>query len=72
LAYVDDSTAEEIAAQKGTPTEPGTPNQYRSRTVEENLQLFAEMKAMVSIPMALKYYALRSIWHRPTCTFATH
>ncbi|PJJ83431.1 glutamine--tRNA ligase/YqeY domain fusion protein [Mucilaginibacter auburnensis] len=45
LAYVDDSTAEEIAAQKGTPTEPGTPNQYRSRSVEENLQLFAEMKA---------------------------
>ncbi|MDO3643948.1 glutamine--tRNA ligase/YqeY domain fusion protein [Mucilaginibacter sp. L3T2-6] len=45
LAYVDDSTADEIAAQKGTPTEPGTPNQYRNRSVEENLQLFAEMKA---------------------------
>ena len=45
LAYVDDSTAEEIAAQKGTPTEPGTPNIYRSRSVEENLTLFAEMKA---------------------------
>jgi glutaminyl-tRNA synthetase len=45
LAYVDDSTAEEIAAQKGTPTEPGTPNVYRSRSVEENLQLFADMKA---------------------------
>ncbi|NHA07779.1 glutamine--tRNA ligase/YqeY domain fusion protein [Mucilaginibacter sp. HC2] len=45
LAYVDDSTAEEIAKQKGTPTEPGTPNQYRSRSVEENLQLFADMKA---------------------------
>jgi glutaminyl-tRNA synthetase len=45
LAYVDDSTAEEIAAQKGTPTEPGTPNEYRSRGVEENLQLFADMKA---------------------------
>ncbi|CAN5296707.1 glutamine--tRNA ligase/YqeY domain fusion protein [soil metagenome] len=44
LAYIDDSTAEEIAAQKGTPTEPGTPNQYRSRSVEENLQLFADMK----------------------------
>src|SRR5436305_591150 len=37
LAYVDDSTAEEIAAQKGTPTEPGTGNAYRDRTVEENL-----------------------------------
>jgi glutaminyl-tRNA synthetase len=45
LAYVDDSTAEEIAKQKGTPTEPGKPNEYRSRSVEENLQLFADMKA---------------------------
>ena len=45
LAYVDDSTAEEIAAQKGTPTEPGTPNQYRSRSIEENVALFEEMKA---------------------------
>jgi glutaminyl-tRNA synthetase len=45
LAYVDDSSAEEIAAQKGTPTEPGIPNQYRSRGIEENLALFAEMKA---------------------------
>ncbi len=44
LAYVDDSTAEEIAAQKGTPTEPGTGNAYRDRTVEENLALFTEMK----------------------------
>src|SRR5580698_6361605 len=43
LAYVDDSTAEEIAAQKGTPTEPGTGNEYRNRSVEENLRLFAEM-----------------------------
>ncbi|MRX47721.1 glutamine--tRNA ligase/YqeY domain fusion protein [Pedobacter puniceum] len=45
LAYVDDSTAEEIAAGKGTPTEAGTPNIYRSRSIEENLQLFEEMKA---------------------------
>eukprot|EP01037_Dinobryon_pediforme_P007510 gene7511-7575_t len=45
LAYVDDSTAEEIAAQKGTPTEPGRANAYRSRSVEENLELFAAMKA---------------------------
>ena len=44
LAYVDDSTPEEIAAQKGTPTEPGAGNAYRNRSVEENLQLFAEMK----------------------------
>lgn len=45
LAYVDDSTAEEIAVQKGTPTEAGVANQYRSRSIEENLQLFADMKA---------------------------
>ena len=45
LAYVDDSTAEEIAAQKGTPTEPGVLNKYRDRTVDENLDLFRRMKA---------------------------
>lgn len=44
LAYVDDSTAEEIAAGKGTPTTPGTPTPFRSRTIEENLRLFEEMK----------------------------
>ena len=45
LAYVDDSTSEEIAKQKGTPTQPGTNSPYRDRSIEENLQLFAEMKA---------------------------
>ena len=44
FAYVDDSTAEEIAASKGTPTEPGTPTPYRDRSVAENLRLFAEMR----------------------------
>ncbi|MBV8391058.1 MAG: glutamine--tRNA ligase/YqeY domain fusion protein [Mucilaginibacter sp.] len=44
LAYVDDSTPEEIAAQKGTPTEPGVGNEYRNRSIEENLRLFEEMK----------------------------
>ncbi|MES2371438.1 MAG: glutamine--tRNA ligase/YqeY domain fusion protein [Bacteroidota bacterium] len=44
LAYVDDSTSEEIAQQKGTPTTPGIRNIYADRTVEENLQLFAEMR----------------------------
>jgi len=44
LAYVDDSTPEEIAAQKGTPTEPGKGNEYRNRSIEENLRLFEEMK----------------------------
>lgn len=45
LAYVDDSTAEEIALQKGTPTVPGTGNAYRNRSIAENLELFAAMKA---------------------------
>ncbi|GAA4804821.1 glutamine--tRNA ligase/YqeY domain fusion protein [Olivibacter ginsenosidimutans] len=45
LAYVDDSTPEEIAASKGTPTEAGVPTPYRNRSIEENLQLFTEMKA---------------------------
>ncbi len=45
LAYVDDSTSEEMAAMKGTPTEPGKNSPSRSRTVEENLELFAKMKA---------------------------
>ena len=45
LAYVDDSTSEEIAAEKGTPTEPGIESPYRNRPVEENLRLFADMKA---------------------------
>ena len=44
LAYVDDSTAEEIAQQKGTPTVPGTGNAFRNRTIAENVALFADMK----------------------------
>jgi glutaminyl-tRNA synthetase len=45
LAYVDDSTSEEIAKQKGTPTTPGTNSPFRSRTIEENLTMFADMRA---------------------------
>jgi glutaminyl-tRNA synthetase len=44
LAYVDDSTAEEIAEQKGTPTQAGRRNKFAERTIEENLQLFADMR----------------------------
>ncbi|MCW3805860.1 glutamine--tRNA ligase/YqeY domain fusion protein [Plebeiibacterium marinum] len=43
-AYVDDQSAEEIASQKGTPTEPGQESPYRNRSVEENLDLFERMK----------------------------
>ncbi|HRC31968.1 MAG TPA: glutamine--tRNA ligase/YqeY domain fusion protein [Bacteroidia bacterium] len=45
LAYVDDQTAEQMAAHKGTPTEPGTLSKYTRRTVEENLDLFTRMRA---------------------------
>jgi glutaminyl-tRNA synthetase len=44
LAYVDDSTSEEIAAQKGTPTQPGKDSPFRNRSIEENKKLFLEMK----------------------------
>ncbi|WP_040757462.1 glutamine--tRNA ligase/YqeY domain fusion protein [Winogradskyella psychrotolerans] len=44
-AYVDSQTSEEIAQQKGTPTQVGTNSPYRSRSVEENLDLFQRMKA---------------------------
>ena len=44
LAYVDDSTAEEIAAMKGTPTVPGSNSPFRNRTVEENVDLFSRMR----------------------------
>ena len=43
-AYVDSQTSEEIAEQKGTPTQPGKPSPYRERSVEENLELFEKMK----------------------------
>ena len=45
LAYVDDSTSEEIAAMKGNPVQPGVESPFRNRSVEENLDLFAQMKA---------------------------
>jgi glutaminyl-tRNA synthetase len=44
FAYVDDSTSEEMAAMKGTPTEPGRPSPYRNRSVEESLDLFERMR----------------------------
>lgn len=43
-AYVDSQTSEEIATQKGTPTQVGTNSPYRDRSVEENLELFEKMK----------------------------
>jgi glutaminyl-tRNA synthetase len=43
-AYVDDLTADEIRQHRGTLTEPGTDSPYRSRAIEENLNLFIRMK----------------------------
>jgi len=43
-AYVDDQTSEQIAQQKGTPTQAGTESPFRNRSVEENLELFEKMK----------------------------
>ena len=45
LAYVDSQDSETIASQKGTPTSPGINSPFRDRPIEENKQLFAEMKA---------------------------
>lgn len=45
LAYVDDSASEEIAALKGTPSQPGKDSPYRTRSMEENLKLFEDMRA---------------------------
>ena len=43
MAYVDEQTSEQIAAQKGTPTQPGTPSPYRDRPIGESLELFHKM-----------------------------
>jgi glutaminyl-tRNA synthetase len=43
-AYVDSQSSEEMAKQKGTPTQVGTDSPYRNRSVEENLDLFERMK----------------------------
>lgn len=48
-AYVDEQTSEQIAEQKGTPTEPGKPSPYRDRPVEENLKLFNYMNTAEAV-----------------------
>ena len=45
LAYVDDSSSEEIAALKGTPTQPGKDSPFRVRSILENRELFGQMRA---------------------------
>ena len=44
-AYIDEQSSEEIAAQKGTPTQPGTESPYRNRPIEESLELFNKMNS---------------------------
>ena len=44
-AYIDEQTSEQIAQQKGTPTQPGTESPYRNRPIEENLELFHKMNS---------------------------
>lgn len=80
LAYVDDSTPEEMKAMRGTLTEPGIESPYRNRSIEENLTLFEEMRAgkfengskilrakidMTSSNMNLRDPALYRIVHAP-------
>ena len=43
-AYIDSQTSSEIAAQKGTPTEPGKESPFRNRPIEESLEIFSKMK----------------------------
>ena len=44
-AYIDEQTSEQIAEQKGTPTQPGVESPYRNRPIEENLELFQKMNS---------------------------
>ena len=57
-AYIDEQTSEQIAQQKGTPTQPGIESPYRNRPIEESLALFKKMNTR------------RSTWQTRTCTSA--
>ena len=48
-AYIDEQTSEQIAEQKGTPTQAGTPSPYRDRPIEENLRLFELMNTAEAV-----------------------
>ena len=49
MAYVDEQTSEQIAEQKGTPTQPGRPSPFRDRPIEENLRLFEQMNTAEAV-----------------------
>lgn len=69
-AYVDEQTSEEIAAQKGTPTQPGQESPYRNRPIEESLELFEKMNTGEIAEGAMVLRA-KSIWPILTCISAT-
>ena len=69
-AYVCDLSPEEIREYRGTLTEPGKNSPYRDRSVEENLELFENMKT-VNTRTERKCSVPRSIWHPPTSTCVT-
>lgn len=60
-AFVCDLTAEQIREYRGTLTEPGKESPYRNRSVEENLQLFEEMKT-ASMQTERRYFVQRLTW----------
>ena len=64
LAYVDDQTGQEIHDTRGDLKTPGTDSPWRNRTAEENLKLFADMKAGV-YPDGSKVLRAKLIWHHP-------
>ena len=49
MAYVDEQTSEQIAEQRGTPTQPGKPSPFRDRPIEENLRLFQHMNTAEAV-----------------------
>ena len=63
-AYVDEQTSEQIAAQKGTPTQPGTPSPFRDRPAEESLALFEKMNSG-ELPEGSMICTLEFVPHRP-------
>ena len=49
MAYIDEQTSEQIAQQKGTPTEPGTLSPFRNRSIQENIELFNKMNTAEAV-----------------------
>lgn len=69
-AYIDEQTSEQIAEQKGTPTQAGVESPYRNRPVEESLELFNKMNTPEAVEGSMVLRA-SSTWQTRTCTSAT-